>query len=204
MDGQRQPDPLNDTALSESALEREIESALAVDPSPEFVARVRARVSMESAGRSRWMWLHWAVATTTVLVLVGVWFSLPWMSDDRVVEPLASNAASISTTSPSAVDAPVEVTPAPVAPKPMVVVTRARAASRNDFPEVIVSENEVRAFNALVSEFRLRRVELVLPSAPHPDTPIEPAAMTELSPLVVEPLEIQPVLEDMRSEVEGE
>ena len=62
MDGHRHADPLTD----ESSLDREIESMMAVEPSPQFVARVRARVAQEPepgrwravvafrAGRRRW------------------------------------------------------------------------------------------------------------------------------------------------------
>jgi len=52
-------DPMNDTAL-----EREIERALAVDPSPEFLVRVRARIADEPAPASRGFgWLFAGVAT---------------------------------------------------------------------------------------------------------------------------------------------
>ena len=52
-------DPMNDAAL-----EREIERALAVDPSPEFLVRVRARIADEPAPASRGFgWLFAGVAT---------------------------------------------------------------------------------------------------------------------------------------------
>ena len=52
-------DPMNDTAL-----EREIERALAVDPSPEFLVHVRARIADEPAPASRGFgWLFAGVAT---------------------------------------------------------------------------------------------------------------------------------------------
>lgn len=38
-----------DTALTDAALDREIERALAVDPSPDFTARVRMRIAREPA-----------------------------------------------------------------------------------------------------------------------------------------------------------
>ena len=44
-------------ALTEAALDRDLEAALTVDPSPEFVARVRTSVQRErDAASSRWRW----------------------------------------------------------------------------------------------------------------------------------------------------
>ena len=59
-------DPMNDAAL-----EREIERALAVDPSPEFVARVRTRIAEEPSPASRGLgWLFAGVATAAIAASV--------------------------------------------------------------------------------------------------------------------------------------
>ena len=52
MDDRRSAD-----ALIDAALDRELEAALAVDPSPEFTARVRTRVRSELAA-------SWPVTST--------------------------------------------------------------------------------------------------------------------------------------------
>ena len=54
--------------LSDELLEREIEAALGVDPSPEFLAHVRTRVARERDNRG-WAWIgvwRWASAVTLV------------------------------------------------------------------------------------------------------------------------------------------
>ena len=56
------------------ALEREIEAALAVDPSPELVAKIRARVANEPAPAS-W-WCAWQVAPACGYLQLG-WGAAP-------------------------------------------------------------------------------------------------------------------------------
>ena len=63
MDGHRHLEPVSDASL-----DRAIGSLLGVEPSPEFLARVRARVAKEqepSSWRTSWMF---ATAATVVLM----------------------------------------------------------------------------------------------------------------------------------------
>ena len=65
-------DPMNDAAL-----EREIERALAVDPSPEFVARVRTRIAEEPSPASRgfgWLFAGVTTAASAAAVVAFVMF----------------------------------------------------------------------------------------------------------------------------------
>ncbi|HVQ15666.1 MAG TPA: hypothetical protein VMS40_18820, partial [Vicinamibacterales bacterium] len=63
--------------MNDAALEREIEAALGVDPSPEFLPRVRARIASERV-REGWLALRpwqWAsvAAGAAAVVVVGLW-----------------------------------------------------------------------------------------------------------------------------------
>ena len=82
-------DPMNDAAL-----EREIERALAVDPSPEFVARVRTRIAEEPSRVSRGFgWLFAGV--TAAAVAAGVVALVMLRPDRRVgseIGPLVSRS----------------------------------------------------------------------------------------------------------------
>ena len=42
-------------AMTDTAIDREIQAALAVDPSPQFVARVRTRIAAEPARATSWL-----------------------------------------------------------------------------------------------------------------------------------------------------
>jgi TonB family protein len=66
-------DDRSGNALTESAIDREIERALAVEPSPEFVARVRARIASEPPPVAwRVPWIFTAVGATVGAILVVV------------------------------------------------------------------------------------------------------------------------------------
>ena len=68
-------DPMNDAAL-----ERDIERALTIDPSPEFMARVRTRIANEPSPSSRWFgWLFASAATAAVaaLAVIAVFVASP-------------------------------------------------------------------------------------------------------------------------------
>jgi hypothetical protein len=68
-------DPLND-----GELEREIERSLAVDPSPEFLARVRTRLAEEprpAAGRFGWMFVGIATTAVAAAVVLAVFVVSP-------------------------------------------------------------------------------------------------------------------------------
>jgi hypothetical protein len=67
-----------DDALTASALDREIRSALAVDPPPEFVARVRTRIANEPARAAwRWSWMFAAGGAMAALIAIAVVVSRP-------------------------------------------------------------------------------------------------------------------------------
>jgi hypothetical protein len=59
-----------DGALTGSALDREIRAALDVDPSPEFLARVRTGIASEPR-RAAWRW-SWVVAAGAMAALIAV------------------------------------------------------------------------------------------------------------------------------------
>ena len=62
-------------ALSDEALDRELQAALDVAPSPEFVARVRSRVvgDVPAVRWPHWQWAAAAVAAAAVVIVtIGV------------------------------------------------------------------------------------------------------------------------------------
>lgn len=60
--------------LDDGVLDHQLRRALQVDPSPEFLARVRARVAEETpAGR----WHGWSLRTSAAVAMAGVIVSQP-------------------------------------------------------------------------------------------------------------------------------
>jgi hypothetical protein len=68
-----------------------------------------------------------------------------------------------------------------------------------DLPEVVIAENEVKAYATLVSSIRRSRFDVAVPAAPDPNTPLE---VKELPP--AEPLEIEPIVRVAVLQTEGE
>ena len=80
-------------ALTDEALEREIARALAVDPSPEFVARVRTQIANEPRPTVwRMSWMLSAFALVAVAVLLAVMIDRRDGVPALVTSPLASRA----------------------------------------------------------------------------------------------------------------
>ena len=63
--------------LTDETLEKDIEAALGVDPSPEFLPRIRARIANERM-QEGWFWSvswRWArvAAVVTAVAVIAVW-----------------------------------------------------------------------------------------------------------------------------------
>jgi hypothetical protein len=202
--------------LSDPALEREIESLLAVDPSPEFVARVRTRIAGEPMGR-RWRVFPraWSFEPLFAVGMLGVVLSIvipSWLRPEppaRVEQPAAA-------TSPAQ---PQRVVTEPVRPEPDVpsIVGRVRlpafaegsgearqsalrarrrpdalpASDISPFAEVLVSADEVRAYEFVVGIIRRQRL---------PAAPVEESVDGALPPVTIEPLTIEPLPQIARLE----
>jgi len=204
MDGRRTIDGRSErtgpTVVNDTALYREIESLLSVEPSPQFVARVRARVAQEpEPGQWHVSWLF-AVAGAVAVVIVAL---IAWPSRE-----LASGGSSRTRPTSAAAAEPRTET---MAPAPVQPIRKQRATARVvavaspdraidiDLPEVMIADNEVKAYTTLVSSIRWSRFDVAVPAAPDPNTPLE---VKELPP--VEPLEIEPIVKLAARQPEGE
>lgn len=190
--------------MHDAALDREIAGLLDVAPSPEFLARVRARVAEEpEPGTWRASWMFTAAGAMAVIVVVV----MMWPSSEPEIEQL--KPAVLAQHQQPAVVAPTETTPRPAGVTPTTVSPRRAATSRAieahadareiELPEVVIGENEVRAYTAWVASIRDRRFNVAVPVAPNPDTPLD----VEVLP-PAEPLEIEPILQVATLQSEGE
>ena len=199
MDGDRITGP---TGVSDAAFDREIESLLGAEPSPEFVARVRARVADEPVpgGWRPWMLaMAGAVALATAVLIV-------WPSSDQV--PAGQKGPDFTVQRATESVQPVTPQPSSEAARvpsrsvPNRVLARGAAKDRVmdiELPEVVIADNEVRTFAALVATIRERRFDVAVPAAPDLDAPLE---VKELRP--AEPIEIEPIVKLAVLQAEGE
>jgi hypothetical protein len=192
MDGHNDP-------LKGDTLARDIESMLRVEPSPQFVARVRARVAREPLGATgvmSWrLWLGGAAVVAGALALVA---SLGGPRDMRVSDSTPSTATSPpvleASRGPSIATEPV--LPQPVVAAPVQRVTR-RAVARIEpgekgtgdvgLPQVLIADDEKRGFELLVTELRdTKRAAAVAEATRGLTTPGPP--WLEIAPVIIEPL----------------
>jgi hypothetical protein len=170
MHGRESQDTLTDDPLA-----TEIERALAVDPSPEFLARVRTHVAtLPDQRRSPW-WLGWALASGAVVAL-GVLSMLP-IAGLRIGETHDGPVLQVRHATPGgqvSSPAPLSENATPALPTLAVPAepargarekpsrhsesgagdVRARTARRVFLPEVILSADEMTAWREYLRMFR--------------------------------------------------
>lgn len=195
-----------DDALNDTALDRELRRALAVDPSPEFVPRVRMRVAIEPAPAGwRFSWLACCAAAGVAAVIIVAAIA----TRDRA--PVAGAVPSIAKTATggasielpkAAGSTPTGETPRTVRTGPLehgprhslqhAAVTSLNARARAREPggsdaDVLVDVRESNAIRQLILAIRDGRVPVVQPDL---------AVATEAAPLtqiVIPPLTIDPI-----------
>jgi hypothetical protein len=202
MDDHRSADALTDVAL-----DRELEAALAVDSSPEFVARVRMRVQRErDAASSPWPWrIAAAIAFVAVIALV-----VGMSRQDRRVARDESLAQRQPTVAPGAQDVgpgPVAqgsaagqaFTPAPPAASRKSAGKRRRPGAAVSEPELLIAADEARALRQLFANVRKGRIDLSSLQEGAPATAaLQAPSVIAFSPITFEPIAPEPVEEGAR------
>jgi hypothetical protein len=197
--------------MTDAALEREIERALTVDPSPEFLARVRARVATEVVS-PRWL-IRWELVTAGIAlasVLVVMMMFRP--SQERGGNGAAGENAPPATlvdrtpritTPPASTEEPSNSFPVAVPTTPALgrsVTDRAPANTPDDvtIPEVVIAPQEtagLRSLMALVSDGRFDSSVL----GEQPDaTTFDQADEIIIQPIAIEPLAALALVEGER------
>ena len=196
-------------ALNDATLEREIETALAVDPSPEFLARVRLRIASEpvsSVWRIPWVFAAGALA---MLMVVAV---LVWRSDRKSHLTSAGQTARATTAVTETALPPVPPTTAPsvaaavgegrtvsgqsaarTVPTAAGAARSVRASSARPVkdPEVLVPAYEAAGLRRLIAAVRDGRIDFtsVLIEGPQATAALQPPSEITMSPLTIDPLE---------------
>jgi hypothetical protein len=199
MDGYRHQE------LTGETLEKDIEAALGVDPSPGFLPRVRARIANERM-QDGWFWSaswRWArvAAVVTAVAVIAVWTLRDPSRASRqahVVDtpPVESTPLPVD----SALPAPALVASSAESSKPVSApVARAEHSTRNPAvvarPEVLVSLDEAAALRQLIGAIAARQVEAM----DIPRLAAESAPLPMIEEIVLEPIKLSP-LDGLESE----
>ena len=199
MDGYRHQE------LTDETLAKDIEAALGVDASPEFLPRIRARIANERMQEGwfssvSWRWARVAAVVTAVAV-IAVW-TLRDPSRARR-EAHITDTPPVESTTPSvdsALPAPALVASSAESSKPVSApVARAERSTRHPAvvarPEVLVSLDEAAALRQLIGAIAARQVEAM----DIPRLSAESAPLPMIEEIVLEPIELRP-LDGLESE----
>jgi hypothetical protein len=186
MDGHRHE------GMSDETLEREIEAALGVDPSPEFLPRIRARIASERVTEG-WLWpgrWQWAGAA---IVVIAVAVIAVWTLREPAPAPRGAQIANAPTVEagrrgPELLESSSE-TPKPVSASVIRVARSTRRAIEVQ-PDVVVSPDEAVALRQLVAAIAARQVE----AADIPDLGAESVPLPPLDEIVLEPIKLSPIV----------
>ena len=169
---------------------KDLETALAVTPSPEFAEGVRARIHGQSA-RTR-MWSIWVRAGLAAAAAIAVAF-VAWPRREA-----APAAVAVTTSRP-----PEPVITAPPAAPPAVdavrTVTIAKPEASHDVPrrapapEVLVPRDQAVALQALVAGLSNATIDARSLATPPPDasTPLPATPQIVITPIVIPPIDVR-------------
>jgi hypothetical protein len=165
----------HDQTLNGDALDREIDALLQVEPSPEFVARVRARVEAQSIAPRTWLAGRWiAVAAAAVAVVIGI---AVWTATVSRPAPQVTVGDRIPSVPPSRQTAEVRaVTAEPVTPD-----------ERRSPPQLLVSPAESAGLQSLLAAVSEGRFDSNVISA-------DDASVNPPMPIVIEPITVAPLV----------
>jgi len=199
MDGYRHQE------LTDETLAKDIEAALGVDASPEFLPRIRARIANERMQEGwfssvSWRWARVAAVVTAVAV-IAVW-TLRDPSRARREAHITDTPPVESTPPPvdSALPAPALVASSAESPNPVSApVARAVRSTRTPAvvarPEVLISLDEAAALRKLIVAIAARQVE----ATDIPQLAAESAPLPMIEEIVLEPIKLSP-LDGLESE----
>ena len=180
-------------ALTDSEIDGALSAALAVEPSAEFVARVRTRIAGEPEP-SAW-WYPWTFALAGAMALafasaVGVLQMNQAMPPaEAVLAPLPSRAlvfASLSLVPGMGMISSVGSGFSRIRRRVVSPVVRAEPEV---LPEVIIDAGEAAALRRLFSRPKEGRVDLTTLA----ETPDVSAALTVLNPIEIAPIVVEPL-----------
>jgi hypothetical protein len=182
-------DERTERPLTDAALDREVAEALAVDPSPEFVARIRERVAggpAPGAWRLSWTMCAGALAAAAMVLVIVSRGPQPAMT------PLTARPIPDVGRIPDVVSASSRTTDRGAIRSSSPLVLRLAKKGPASDPEIIVDVREASALRALIAGASDERVDV----APLAALVAETAAPLRSPEIVVSPITIEPLASD--------
>ena len=172
--------------MNDEQLQKELEEALAIEPTPHFLARVRREVEtgkQRAAARVKW------ASATAGLAAVAVAIGIMLLEPSRPITPESTTPPEAVVLSP-AVETPTPLPSPKATPKPTTIHVSPHSAE----PEVLIDEREVAALRNFLQDVQERkidpaRLEGLFESAEKArTTAVEPMPIAAIEPIVIAPL----------------
>ena len=186
--------------MTDRALDRELQSILAVDPSPEFAARVRTRIASEPQRSAAWsMWMFAAAATAVVAIAVVVSRGVP-REGAAASKPLASRVLTPMAFAVSDINRGLMLPHALPGPAPQAASLAATAMPQRAADEILVDPREAAAIRALIRRVRTGGIDLAPVLNASTPTAMELAPVVEITILdiAIDPIAPAPGAEGVR------
>jgi hypothetical protein len=179
--------------MTDAALDEEIARAIAVDPSPAFVARIRQHVAAERmtrAGTRWWMAVASGPAVATAIVLAIAWHGEPVVppSPPLLTHTIPGADVPVVVSGTRVVDGTHVVVPANARPK------RRGAPMAGAEPEVLVDPREARALHSVLADVGRIDVTVLIDTSQPAVMDVGPVRDIYIAPIEWAPLTKEGVL----------
>ena len=166
-------------------IDNELRTALAIEPSADFEARVLRTIEQRATARSWWMPSYAFVAAAAAVVIttaLAIVMLRPAIDEPPPVSARAGSDVHLANAEPirPQADPARKTSRSPV----VSAFRRTSAAARPSAPEIIVPPNQMETLRRLAVVIEEGRVAL----AETPEGPVTPPAELVVAPIVVEPL----------------
>jgi len=188
--------------MTDRALDRELQAILAVNPPPEFVARVRTRIASEpqrSAAWSMWMFASAAAAAAVVAIVVVVSRGVP-REGAAPSKPLASRVLTPMAVLVSDIDRRLTRSRALPRAAPRAASLATAAMPQRAADDVLVDPREAAAIRALIRRVRTGGIDLAPVLNASTPTAMELAPVVEITipDIAIDPIAPAPGAEGVR------
>lgn len=189
------------TSMTDEALDRQLDAAFAVEPSPEFMARIRSRVASEST-RPRWRFgwspvawsaggLSLAAGVVVVALFRGPSGNVTQSPGDHAATTPAVLEVDTMRAEPPGSDGMSGSAPAPV-PRRARIVSRSlpTTVSPASEPGIVIAADEAAALRDLFGNRNKGRLSAstMLPEVSAAPAPLPPIELIDVPPISMNPL----------------
>ena len=179
--------------MDDAELDRALEAALSVSPSPEFAAKVRTAIGREPAGGalSRWLMPAGAVASLALVAMGLMTFDAERAMLDDTARQRHAGVDILLPSTPLAIDVAFDPVPQPATSEPTepAIVRNIDRPSRETAPkfEVIFSPADTAAYRRLFEN--ADSVPYTLSNEPALDPTNRAVTAIDIAPIVIPPLD---------------